>query len=204
MVFQRFDDSKAQLVNYILYSDGAMRKVTSMNFEGKTTTEDFVNFFSTDPNCQPYSTIQGFQISSTHASAVIDLNMDCRPDLWIESNTATGMRAVEMYFMMNDGKFCLVYGQTMKGNNLLDPLKSSSFSFFDLLRNGDNSALFLDDANRLHIMNNIYDIPNPDNAASPLCTPRIKLDDATKKHLPPFEGFASLASQFTAVWQHLT
>jgi len=81
----------------------------------------------------------------------------------------------------------------------LNPLKSSSFSFFDLLRNGNNNAVFIDDMNRLHMMNNLYNIPNPTNAASPLCTDTEKLDPVTKKHVSPYDGFQTLGTKFTQV-----
>lgn len=98
-----------------------------------------------------------------------------------------------MYFLGDDGKFCLVAAPVMMSGNL-NPLKSSSFSFFDLVRNGNNSALFMDDMNRLHMMNNVYNIPNPTNAANPLCTKTEKLDPVSKKHVPPFDGFEKLGT----------
>jgi hypothetical protein len=184
----------------VLYStDSTTRKATRLGAENKPVTVDFIkDMVSSDSKCQPASLLSGSKISNLHASAVIDLNMDCRPDLWLETTNASGQRIAETYFLQSDGKFCLVAANTMVGTTL-NPLKSSSFSFFDLLRNGNNNAILMDDMNRLHIFNNIYNIPNPQNAANPLCTNTENLDPVTKKHKQPYDGFDKLGTQFTQV-----
>lgn len=203
VAFQLFNDEAAQLWNYVLITDkDSTRKATRLDKDGKPVTLDFFKELgSSDSKCQSSDPISKNKISSLHASAVIDLNMDCRPDLWVESTNAQGQRVVEMYFLQDDGKFCLVASPAMASSGLkpLNPLKSSSFSFFDLLRKGNNSALFMDDNSKLHMMNNLYNIPNPSNAASPLCTKTERLNETSKKHVPPFEGFDKLGSQFTEV-----
>lgn len=76
----------------MLYSlSGTTRKATRLDAENKPVTVDFFEeLVSSDSKCQPASSVAGFTISNSHASAVIDLNMDCRPDLWLESKTSNG------------------------------------------------------------------------------------------------------------------
>jgi hypothetical protein len=130
--------------------------------------------------------------------------MDCRPDMWVESvntNPTTNQknRVIEMYFLQEDGKFCLVSETNIvPANTSFNPLLSSSFTFFDLLRKGNNSAMMVDNVNRVHMFVNSYNIPNPSNAALPLCTKTEKLD-STGKHVVPFDGFPKIGASFTTV-----
>jgi hypothetical protein len=94
----------------VLYTDkDNTRKATKLDTDGKPVTVDFFkDLVSADSKCQTTTQVSTFKISNAHASAVIDLNMDCRPDLWVESINANGQRVAEMYFLQQDGKFCLV------------------------------------------------------------------------------------------------
>lgn len=151
---------------------------------------------STDSKCQDKSTIANNKMSATHSGAFIDLNMDCRPDLFIEANDASGKRMVETYFFEDGDKFCLVSVDTFPDKAVA--MSASSFSFIDLMRMGSNHGIVVDSSNNLHAMINKYNIPNPTDTSSSLCKGQ-ELLGTDKKHLPPFDGITKFAQSFTDV-----
>lgn len=195
--FQLFDDEKESLRTYIIHqaADGS-RKVSHLGDNGKVITVNFDSLLSSNSKCQDKSKIANLSLSSTHGGAFIDLNMDCKPDLFIESTDSNGNRNVETYFLLADNSICLV--SVDKFSNKETGLNASSFSFQDLLRLGSNHAIAVDVDNNIHVMINKYNLPNPSDTAESLCKGKELLGN-DGKYIAPFDGVAHFANTFTDV-----
>jgi hypothetical protein len=198
--FQIFDDKKESLITYITFDTAEGVRTVGHIYNDKIVLKTFASYISGASNCRNASEVSTHKLSATHGSAFIDLNMDCRPDLWIEATNEAGDRIVETYFFKDTNKFCLVSSDTFPDKTVGN--EASSFSFIDLLRKGANHALAVDSKNNLHVMINRYNLPNPENTSDSLCTGKVKLG-ADKKHLPPFEGITSFGNAFNDVSTNL-
>ncbi len=84
-----------------------------------------------------------------HGGAFIDLNMDCRADLLVESITQYG-RTHEIY-MYSDKGFCYTGSKAV-------PQEYSLVSFLDLSQRGSNDAVFITKDMVMHIFRNKFSL----------------------------------------------
>lgn len=195
--FQIFSNKIQRLKTYVLaQKDSTTKSVYSVNKEGKVEENDFLKTFVIDnkDGCQKYNSAR--TLSSTHGGSFIDLNMDCRPDLVLETNEA-GKRIVEIYYYRDAG-FCLVDSNTFNDDNIMD---SSSISFTDIARKGSNDAVIvrqknLDGKNKLfiHVFLNKHVIKVDQEK---LCS--NKEGSEKDKPLAPFEPFNVKSNVMTKV-----
>jgi hypothetical protein len=179
----------------MLDNSQGIRMVGSLN-NNDIIMKPFKDFISTDSKCQDPSSIGSYKLSNLHGSAFVDLNMDCRPDLFVESRNVAGDRVVETYFFNDTDKFCLVSVNIF--TEQVSSLATSSFSFIDLFRKGSNHAVAIDGDNKINIMVNKYNLPNPKDTASSLCLGKEMLG-SDNKHIAPFDGFKEFGKTFTKV-----
>lgn len=152
----------------------------------KVVETDFLKNFVIDnkDGCKQYNPAR--TISSTHGGAFIDLNMDCRPDLFLETMEG-GKRVVEIYYYRDAG-FCLVDANAFTEDNIMD---STSFSFTDIARKGSNDAVIVRQKNfggkpklYVHVFLNKHVLTvNQEN----LCSK--KEGSSSSEPLAPFENF---------------
>lgn len=199
--FQLFSDDIQLLKTYILaQKDATTKKVYSIVKEGndyKPLEEDFLEKYviNNKEGCMEYNGAR--TLSSTHGGSFIDLNMDCRPDLVLETNES-GKRVVEIYYYRDNG-FCLVDANTFVEDNIMD---STSISFTDLARKGSNDAVIIRQRNvngliklYVHVFLNRHTLTVNQES---LC--QNKEGSETNKPLPPFEKFDVKNGKMTKVF----
>ena len=180
--FEIFDDKLGKLQTYILVQESEDERVVysfQRDHNGNLVQkkQSFSEFVSKDSKCMPYAKAQRNIISDKFGGAFIDLNMDCRPDLLIESESQQG-RTHEIYFFTDDG-FCLVDLNVV-------PEDQSMVSFIDIDKNGANDAVFLSRNMELSIYINRYELGDKDTFG--LCR---ESDDVT----PPFEKYETKVTE---------
>lgn len=145
--FQIFDDEDGLLKNYLLVQiTEEARKVVSFTNEKQIMIESFQSF--QNPKCK---SPPSYPLSTQFGGAFIDLNMDCRPDLLVESYSIFG-RSHELYIFTDEG-FCF-------SKMLSVPENFSMVSFMDVSQRGSNDAVFLTNGMELHIFRNKHFLGN--------------------------------------------
>lgn len=195
--FQIFSNKVQRLKTYILAQKDATTKVVySLDKELKPVEQNFQKDFLIDnkDGCRAYQSQR--TLSSTHGGSFIDLNMDCRPDLALET-TENGKRVYEVYYF-RDGGFCLVEENEFVEDNIMD---STSISYIDMGQRGSNDAVLVrqkevDGKKKLfvHVFLNKNAIKvNGDD----LCQSREASTQVAP--VPPFEAFDLKTAEITKV-----
>lgn len=117
------------------------RKVLTLTKENKIQIQDFKEFLS--PDC-PGPTVYNY-LSSDFGGAFIDLDMDCRPDLLLETHGSVG-RIQELYVFTEKG-FCFKQGRKV-------PAEYGFISFVDLSQRGATDAIFVTKDLEVHVYRN--------------------------------------------------
>lgn len=151
-LFQVYDEEIGELRTMLIYQKMEdERKILSFSRDDDGTVDyeekHFKSIVSQRMGCKSFDFVRFNKMSDKHAGAFIDLNMDCRPDLVIESIGEEG-RVLEIYFYTGEG-FCLVD---------LNPVPSdfSSPAFFNINADGSNDILFVSGKLEIFIFFNKY------------------------------------------------
>lgn len=152
--FQIFDNDIEQLRTYLIIQKFENERVviyieSKEDGSNKIVEKKFKDFLSKDSKCKSYENVMMNKVSNKHSGAFIDLDMDCRPDLLIESISQDG-RVEEIYYYTEQG-FCLVDINKV-------PEGWSHVSFLDLDQNGSNDAVFLTGGLEMKVFLNKYHI----------------------------------------------
>jgi hypothetical protein len=115
-------------------------------------TETFEKF--QNPSCKPPGSNP---LSTEYGGAFIDLNMDCRPDLLVESFTSLG-RSQELYLYTDKG-FCFV-------KQIIVPSDFSFVSFVDISQRGANDAVFVTNNMEVRVFRNKHKLGDEDRTES--------------------------------------
>jgi len=121
--FQIFDEDSQMLISYLVVSINEIqddnRRVVTLTKDNQIVTKNFEDFLN--PDCKK-PLILNF-LSNEFGGAFIDLNMDCRPDLLLETHGSEG-RQQEIYTFTKKG-FCFARSVTV-------PVDYGFISFVDL------------------------------------------------------------------------
>lgn len=144
--FQIFDEESQMLTSYLVVSineiSDSNRKVITLSKDNKIQISEFDSILS--PDC-PKLQIQNL-LSFEYGGAFIDLDMDCRPDLLLETHGSSG-RTQEVYTYTQKG-FC--FGSIMKV-----PVDYGFISFVDLSQRGATDAIFITQDLEMHVYRNL-------------------------------------------------
>ena len=165
--FQLFDDDLKKLKTYLLVQTAATKQVVSLQKTEagpKVVTETFSSFISGETGCQQPPAESVSKLSKTHGSLFLDVNMDCKPDLLLETINGED-RILDIYLFTDKGKFCLTEQITLTGagNNQL----YSSVSSLDVASKGSNDLVFMREAIiegkitlEAHVLLNKFSLPD--------------------------------------------
>ena len=103
-----------------------------MNFQ-INFREIFEDYVSSDSECLNYSSIASNTFSSPHYNSFVDMNGDCRADIFITSTNSSDATYYEFWIKQNNGLFCLVNvtqaTATVKGVTFTDIGNEISFHY---------------------------------------------------------------------------
>ena len=148
----------------------------------------FSDFVASGDGCAVWK--DGNVLSAQHSSAFIDLNMDCRPDLALETVKEGKSRVLEVFYFKG-GKFCFVGENVFPGE--AKAFKYSSMSFVDLGGRGANDVFFVADSDaagddiRSHVYLNKNALPSDGDV---LCVK--KESTSASPASAPFENFGTM------------
>ena len=145
--FQIFDEETQMLTSYLVVSVNEIldsnRQIVTLTKDNTIKIQDFNSFLS--PDCEKPPAIQKF-LSFEFGGAFIDLDMDCRPDLLLETFSGDG-RTQEIYTYTEKG-FC--FGSIMEV-----PVDYGFISFVDLSLRGATDAVFVTQNLEMHVYRNL-------------------------------------------------
>lgn len=137
----------------------------SATYSRTFSKQKFQNYLSKDSSCMDYNTYASNNYLNMKKGGVsIDLNMDCRTDLILE--TLGPDRTLEIYFYKPDG-FCLVAVNTLSDSD------SAMIGFLDVLKRGTNDLVIITSDLNINLYMNKYILDN-----SNMCTSYSKSYDS--------------------------
>ena len=90
----------------------------------------------------------GSSMSTQFSSAFVDLSLDCRPDLFLETATSDGKRVAEIYYYVGGtSPFCLVDSNEV-------PANFGHVSFTDSTDKGTIDAIMMDEDLNVKVFRN--------------------------------------------------
>lgn len=180
-IFETYRDDKKKVITKILLqtSKGAenTREVYSVKQNHKDDSdpkrewvvESWKEIMSKKSECQSIDKVSGNTLSENFASSFVDINLDCRGDLILET-TKDNRRYNEFYYFLDDG-FCFVGAQEV-------PKAFSYGSFEDLNTDGGNDIVFV---NQQTMEINVF--------FNRFVVDQRKLCALQENYKPPFESF---------------
>jgi len=141
------------LRTYILFqADSTERKVVTWDKESLKTVS-FKDLLNTGAGCSDFKDAESSIMSSIHSHSFVDVNMDCRPDIMLET-TGDGKRYIEAFITFGedtDKPFCYVGRSEV-------PDQTSHLTFADITGTGAMDALLLTNDLKMRIFINKQEI----------------------------------------------